>query len=595
MPAMFAIVQSTKTPPAVRSLGESFGYSAELTDFLLLCFRKDPSKRPSAHALMGHSWLVGEASVKINPKNPVKKKGNENPPISNGLELDALQSDGESSESSETEEWTPPDFQQDARRRNGKNIPPSSPFQDAPAETFPFLPKKSKPELEPKHELEPKLPATRVGSPDLGNLLWLETHTVMLTNELTQHVKGAAVRMTRFYGTVLENSEVGFRSDEFVDTKKAKESFEFRYSPASCDAALVEANTADAIVSRLGLASASETDIADLMDLCSVLIAATTTNNKTNKTRTKTVGKFTAGFCLLGGVRLTLDALGNCTGDDPASALTRTSCALVVARIVNRKDGVAARVVVACGGLVALTKTLTSPKMGYRGYNRVTIRAVLDGIFGVCFPGDTRFRNWQESSVGGGKSISRVWANSVEIWESDANAEKEVRRVPDFHEKNEQRDDDESSFGFDQTVRDSSSDGVSSAVVQSGAPARAGLAPALAKLLAQLNVAAREEAGTTNGGISANSNTGGTGKQSKNSAASPSSSPPASDLETVDATSSTPSGKARDACVEALAILLLAPGFAGRAARVSLFAQNVQATHAFVGLVSISHLPHSAD
>ena len=79
MPAMFAIVQSTKTPPAVRSLGESFGYSAELTDFLLLCFRKDPSKRPSAHALMGHAWLVGEASVKINPKNPVKKKRKRKP------------------------------------------------------------------------------------------------------------------------------------------------------------------------------------------------------------------------------------------------------------------------------------------------------------------------------------------------------------------------------------------------------------------------------------------------------------------------------------------------------------------------------------
>ena len=75
-------------------------------------------------------------------------------------------------------------------------------------------------------------------------------------------------------------------------------------------------------------------------------------------------------------------------------------------------------------------------------------------------------------------------------WKSAASTAAARRRRTD-----ERAETNVSSLGFDETLSpyDVSSDGVTSACVASGAAARAGLAPALARLLAALNVAAREE------------------------------------------------------------------------------------------------------
>ena len=97
-----------------------------------------------------------------------------------------------------------------------------------------------------------------------------------------------------------------------------------------------------------------------------------------------------------------------------------------------------------------------------------------------------------------------------------------------------------SALGFDEPVSayDASSDGTHSACVASGAAARAGLAPALAGLVAALNVAAREESDPRN--------VTGPKRTEKD--------------EEVDLSASTPSGRARDGAAWALSRLVTAPG-----------------------------------
>eukprot|EP01122_Echinamoeba_exundans_P013058 TRINITY_DN5634_c0_g2_i1.p1 TRINITY_DN5634_c0_g2~~TRINITY_DN5634_c0_g2_i1.p1 ORF type:complete len:996 (+),score=278.15 TRINITY_DN5634_c0_g2_i1:360-3347(+) len=52
MSAMFKIAESDDPPPFPESI------SADLTDFLTLCFERDPAKRPSATQLLDHKWIV---------------------------------------------------------------------------------------------------------------------------------------------------------------------------------------------------------------------------------------------------------------------------------------------------------------------------------------------------------------------------------------------------------------------------------------------------------------------------------------------------------------------------------------------------------
>ena len=145
----------------------------------------------------------------------------------------------------------------------------------------------------------------------------------------------------------------------------------------------------------------------------------------------------------------------------------------------------------------------------------------------------------------GVSGVSRLEIGGVEKDESRATTRTDERAETNV-----------SSLGFDETLSpyDASSDGVTSACVASGAAARAGLAPALAGLVAALNVAAREESARH--------------RSSTNVSA-------VSDEDTKDPTASTPSGRARDGAVWALSRLVAAPGRAGALARRSIFSASV--------------------
>lgn len=91
MSAMYHIAETTKPPPFPESI------SPELTDFLTKCFERDPELRPSATALLKHSWMVNSRarkninSVKINRDTRRRKGGAANgdsaSPLIAGLSL----------------------------------------------------------------------------------------------------------------------------------------------------------------------------------------------------------------------------------------------------------------------------------------------------------------------------------------------------------------------------------------------------------------------------------------------------------------------------------------------------------------------------
>ena len=232
--------------------------------------------------------------------------------------------------------------------------------------------------------------------------------------------------------------------------------------------------------------------------------------------------------------------------------------------------GVAARVVASCGALEAIAAFLQASPNAYAGADRHAVRHALDAAFALCFPNESRFSaGWMEASSdafafdGSGVSgVSRLEIGGVD--ESRATTRTDERAETNV-----------SSLGFDETLSpyDVSSDGVTSACVASGAAARAGLAPALARLLAALNVAAREESARH--------------RSSTNVSA-------VSDEDTKDPTASTPSGRARDGAVWALSRLVAAPGRAGVLARRSIFSASVAATHAFLGVVGSPAMPPRA-
>ena len=169
--------------------------------------------------------------------------------------------------------------------------------------------------------------------------------------------------------------------------------------------------------------------------------------------------------------------------------MLRASAAKAAAALA-RAGGVAARVVASCGALEAIAAFLQASPNAYAGADRHAVRHALDAAFALCFPNESRFSaGWMEASSdafafdGSGVSgVSRLEIGGVD----DGRA---TTRTDERAETNV------SSLGFDETLSpyDVSSDGVTSACVASGAAARAGLAPALARLLAALNVVARED------------------------------------------------------------------------------------------------------
>lgn len=535
MPAMFAIVRDKRPPIPVN-------FSHELTEFLKLCWRKDPSKRPSCAQLLKHEWLSDVEEVTESQKRNSAKNKNTNalPPALLSVEIPTgpvpTMDDSEDDSEEEELEWAAPEFTQDARRRKVKVVPPSSPFQVAPVMDF-----TEKPNVEQSYETKSAYEGNEKyePSPAQGDLAVLEQKTVQLSNQIAEGSNGAVKLFTEFYAEVVKASGC-FRGEDTPAEKNSiknstkMSSQEFCYSPASCDAALANANVADILVNRVEDEASSSPDITDLMELLCVLITASS-NPKNNK-----VGKFTGAFCLLRGVRVVLNLLEKCLVlDDIESASLRTSCVNVMGHLV-RLGGVTSNTVVSCGGLKVLTKLLTS--QNYSGFNRVTIRGALNAIFSTCFPKDAYFLNWE---TGGDDRVDQLEPQS---------------------RMGKQSDDDES-FGLDADVNETSSDGVTSASIASGAAARAGLAPALATLLAHLNVAAREEAGS-----------GGTPKHGSGNSSN-------------DPTSCTPSGRARDACALALGKVLSAPGNAGSIARHSTFAKSIQSTHAFLAVVGSLAVP----
>ena len=125
MPAMFAIVNNKRPPLPER-------VSPELRDFLKQCFRKDPTRRPSARGALAHAWLAG----KNDARRSEKKTGlpAPAPPPSEERTRDGDDSTGTSPTSDDSEaepEWSAP-LELGAASRRRRKIPPSSPFQDAP-------------------------------------------------------------------------------------------------------------------------------------------------------------------------------------------------------------------------------------------------------------------------------------------------------------------------------------------------------------------------------------------------------------------------------------------------------------------------------
>ena len=574
MPAMFAIVNNNRPP-----LPD--GVSAECRDFLKRCFRKDPAKRPSARDALAHAWLAdgGEPRGEKDAFSDRARKKKENardgakvssssptpshtlfPRTANGSSDDDSDATDSRGDSEEEPEWSaPPDVLAAARRR--RKIPPSSPFQDAPildAAGDGATPTGDKRVADPGKEKKEKNENARHGDVSL-----LETRLVELTNDARDAVTGAAERLKRFLAEIEAASVLNGASSDASRTY-------LEFSPASCDSALERAATADVAAALLADPGTSAAEAADALDAVAAAVSVTTSTRRdvqTNETK-KNGGRFAASFCLLGGVRSTLACLSTAQ-DDPASSVLRASAAKAAAALA-RAGGVAARVVASCGALEAIAAFLQASPNAYAGADRHAVRHALDAAFALCFPNESRVSaGWMEASSdafafdGSGVSgVSRLEIGGVD----DGGA---TTRTDERAETNV------SSLGFDETLSpyDASSDGVTSACVASGAAARAGLAPALARLLAALNVAAREESARNRSSTNV---------------------PAVSDEDTKDPTASTPSGRARDGAVWALSRLVAAPGRAGALARRSIFSASVTATHAFLGVVGSPAMPPRA-
>ena len=179
MPAMFAIVRD-KRPPLPS------GISDAMRDFLKRCFRKDPKARPGAAEMRAHEWVRdvprredrtgdgdrtgagdrGALDLHVGTDDREGRGGafepaasekmpSSTPPIDPrdvAIEERRLSGRAESARvsssapggsrvsdsDSDSDEWSPPEALADAaaghrRRRPPRPIPPSSPFQDAPA------------------------------------------------------------------------------------------------------------------------------------------------------------------------------------------------------------------------------------------------------------------------------------------------------------------------------------------------------------------------------------------------------------------------------------------------------------------------------
>ena len=589
MPAMFAIVNNDR-PPLPN------GVSAECRDFLKRCFRKDPAKRPSARDALAHAWLAVDPSLKPRGEKDAfsrrarkKKEFLENarrdgakvssPTPSHVLFPRTDEARGSSDEDSdatedsrgdseEEPEWSaPPDVLAAARRR--RKIPPSSPFQDAPI--LDAAGDGATPTGDERGRDDTRVAdsgkETHENAIRHGDVSLLETRLVELTNDARDAVTGAAERLKRFLAEIEAASVLnGCRLPR--DASRTH----LVFSPASCDSALERAATADVVAALLADPGTSAAEAADALDAVAAAVSVTTSTRRdvrTNET-IKNGGRFAASFCLLGGVRSTLACLSTAQ-DDPASSVLRASAAKAAAALA-RAGGVAARVVASCGALEAIAAFLQASPNAYAGADRHAVRHALDAAFALCFPNESRFSaGWMEASSdafafdGSGVSgVSRLEIGGVEKDESRATTRTDERAETNV-----------SSLGFDETLSpyDASSDGVTSACVASGAAARAGLAPALARLLAALNVAAREESARH--------------RSSTNVSA-------VSDEDTKDPTASTPSGRARDGAVWALSRLVAAPGRAGALARRSIFSASVAATHAFLGVVGSPAMPPRA-
>ena len=582
MPAMFAIVNNNRPP-----LPD--GVSAECRDFLKRCFRKDPAKRPSARDALAHAWLAdgGEPRGEKDAFSDRARKKKENardgakvssssptpshtlfPRTANGSSDDDSDASDSRGDSEEEPEWSaPPDVLAAARRR--RKIPPSSPFQDAPI--LDAAGDGATPTGDERGRDDTRVAdsgkETHENAVRHGDVSLLETRLVELTNDARDAVTGAAERLKRFLAEIEAASVLnGCRLPR--DASRTHLAF----SPASCDSALERAATADVVAALLADPGTSAAEAADALDAVAAAVSVTTSTRRdvrTNET-IKNGGRFAASFCLLGGVRSTLACLSTAQ-DDPASSVLRASAAKAAAALA-RAGGVAARVVASCGALEAIAAFLQASPNAYAGADRHAVRHALDAAFALCFPNESRVSaGWMEASSdafafdGSGVSgVSRLEIGGVEKDESRATTRTDERAETNV-----------SSLGFDETLSpyDASSDGVTSACVASGAAARAGLAPALARLLAALNVAAREESARH--------------RSSTNVSA-------VSDEDTKDPTASTPSGRARDGAVWALSRLVAAPGRAGALARRSIFSASVTATHAFLGVVGSPAMPPRA-
>jgi len=566
MPAMFAIVNNDRPP-----LPD--GVSAECRDFLKRCFRKDPAKRPSARDALAHAWLAEKDA--FSPSRARKKKETSSPPPSRALfprtadgsngssDDDSDATDDSRGDSEEEPEWSaPPDVLAAARRR--RKIPPSSPFQDAPILDAAILDDGATNVTGDERVAETDKNENARQTSDVS---LLETRLVELTNDARDAVTGAAERLKRFLAEIEAASVLNGASSDASRTHLA-------FSPASCDSALERAATADVAAALLADPGTSAAEAADALDAVAAAVSVTTSTRRdvrTNETK-KNGGRFAASFCLLGGVRSTLACLSTAQ-DDPASSVLRASAAKAAAALA-RAGGVAARVVASCGALEAIAAFLQASPNAYTGADRHAVRHALDAAFALCFPNEIRFRaGWMEATSDAfafdGSGVSGV--SRLEIGGVDDG--------PSTTRTDERAETNVFSLGFDETLSpyDASSDGVTSACVASGAAARAGLAPALARLLAALNVAAREESANRNRS-STNVRSGDVSDEDPDS----------------DPTASTPSGRARDGAVWALSRLVAAPGRAGALARRSVFSASVTATHAFLGVVGSPAMPPRA-